>query len=68
MFFVHFGLPNKFFSLKNSKLFFKIENKRKKKNSYQTYPKSSKKISYKIDLEEPLLAACNVDEIKNVKI
>ena len=67
MFSVHFGLLNKFFSLKNSKLFLKIKNKRKK-NSYQTYLKSSKKISYKIDLEEPLLAACNVDEIKNVKI
>ena len=66
MFSVYFRLPNKFFGLKNRKLF--LETKIKGKNSYQTFPKSSKKISYKIDLEEPLLAACNVDEIKNVKI
>ena len=64
---MYFRLSNKFFNFKNKKLFLKIKNKRKK-NSYQTYLKSSKKISYKIDLEEPLLAACNVDEIKNVKI
>ena len=30
LFSVHFGLPNKFFSLKNRKLFLKIENKGKK--------------------------------------
>ena len=30
MFSVHFELPNKFFSPKNRKLFFKTENKRKK--------------------------------------
>ena len=31
LFFVYFGLPNKFFSLKNKKLFLEIENKGKKK-------------------------------------
>ena len=67
MFSVYFGLPDKFSSLKNNKLFLKTKNKKKKKK-YQTYLKSSKKISYKIDLEEPLLAACNVDEITNIKI
>ena len=30
LFSIHFGLPNKFFSLKNRNLFLKIENKRKK--------------------------------------
>ena len=35
-FFIHFGLPNKFFSFKNRKLFLKTKNKGK--NSYQTYP------------------------------
>ena len=34
LFSVHFGLSNKFFNLKNKKLFLKAENKRKK--SYQT--------------------------------
>ncbi|KAM4125632.1 hypothetical protein ACB094_01G324400 [Castanea mollissima] len=29
--------------------------------------KSSKKISWKIDLEEPLLAACNVDETNTIR-
>ena len=35
LFFVYFGLSNKFFSLKNRKLFLKIENKGE--NSYQTH-------------------------------
>ena len=35
-FLVHFGLPNKFFSLKNRKLFLETENKGK--NNYQIYP------------------------------
>ena len=39
LFFVHFKLPNKFFRLKNRKLF--LETKNKGKNSYQTYPKIS---------------------------
>ena len=30
LFSIHFGLPNKFFSLKNRKLFLEIENKKKK--------------------------------------
>ena len=30
LFFVYFGLPNKFFSLKNRKLFLKTENKKEK--------------------------------------
>ena len=30
MFSIHFGLPKKFFSLKNRKLFLKIENKEEK--------------------------------------
>ena len=33
MFFVHFGLPNKFFSLKNRKLVLETENKGKKQLS-----------------------------------
>ena len=35
-FLVHFGLPYKFFSLKNRKLFLETENKGK--NNYQIYP------------------------------
>ena len=39
LFSVRFELPNKFFSLKNRKLFLKTENKGKKQ--LQTYPKSN---------------------------
>ena len=60
MFFVHFGLPNKFFSLKNRKLF--LETKNKGKNQLPNIT-----LAFPLPFMKLYMCAARVTEFGNLK-